>query len=261
MTGSACHHPSEDRLIDLATHLADAREREDALEIVRMCPECEAHFKEVCRRLETVRLGPRPRIEDGRISLVGRPARAIHGPSRTMVAMALGAAAAVTLAVLLLWGPGGRSPSDGLDYWLPTDSERMLFRSGSPPGTAHAKFSEAIEAYTRHDTRRVVDLLAHEPMDEIAERPMKLLLASALVWEGRNAEAKRRVEELQVERIPVPYRDRARWVLLTALERSGDREEARKILEELAAGSGPFSEQARRRLTADAQQPRPPEAP
>jgi hypothetical protein len=56
------------------------------------------------------------------------------------------------------------------------------------------------------------------------------------------------LEGIGVETMPLPDRDRALWILMTALARSGDREGAQRILQRLASGDGELSDRARSAL-------------
>lgn len=239
MTRASPGHVSDDRLIDLAQRLLNPPESDGVLAHVRVCPECETRFREVCREAEILRLGPLP-VAGGETA-----ARPASGRRRALWAVAAAAVAAVAL-LLALELRGRRPVADGLDYWLPTEYERILVRSGGQPA-GDARFSQAIEAYRLRDTQRVAELLQQSSMPE-AHDPLKLVLASALVWERRYEEAKVLLDGLDIYSLPMPWRDRANWILLTALRRKGDSTRAEGILRELASRPGEFRERARRAL-------------
>jgi hypothetical protein len=78
-----------------------------------------------------------------------------------------------------------------------------------------------------------------------------MILASALVWQGRNAEARDLLIRWNVDLLPPPTRDRARWILFTARKRLGEDEAASAIARQLAIRPGEFQERAKRALTHD----------
>src|SRR5262249_38496574 len=141
------------------------------------------------------------------------------GRRRLAWAAAGASAAAVLLVTGLLWTfrttrPGGGGgpvvarpgldlpltphpgSGDGRDYWLPIESERTPVRSGG--GADDPALQEAVRAYGRHDSRRVVELLEGRPISDY----LKVMLASSLVWERRHAEARKLLESLDIETLP-----------------------------------------------------------
>src|SRR6267142_2399283 len=162
-------HPSGDRLIDLAAHLLEPFERAAILDHLRLCAECERRFLEVWRQSERLEL----RAASLRRVETDRPGRG--GKRRAMWAAA---AAVLLVALIALEFLPTTIKSDGLDYWLPIDSERLLLRSARPARPDETRFAEAIDAYERHDVERVVRLLDGRPIPREFE-PMTLFLASA----------------------------------------------------------------------------------
>ena len=160
-----------------------------------------------------------------------------------MGAAAAGVALVALLAVYQTSRPG---PDDGLDYWLPLDSERLLLRSAPGPEET-ARFLDAIEAYGRHDVARVIDRLGSQPIPQTYE-PLKLVLASALIWDRRYEQAGSVLSALDIDTLPQPARDRARWMLYTVLRRTGREGDASAVARGLASAPGEFSERARAQL-------------
>jgi hypothetical protein len=227
-------HPGADRLIDLAAHLLDPPGRAAVLDHLRLCPQCEERFLDVWRQWERLELraAPRRRLETH--------VRKRSGNRRAIWA----AAAAAVLLVSLIVTELPRTPgNDGLDYWLPIESERLLLRSAPPDGRDETRFAEALEAYERHDAERVLRLLDGRPIPrEFA--PMTLFLASALVATGRHESARRQLEKFQIHTLPQPARDRALWILYVALRRGGRAGEARDIARLLRDSGGEFTDRA-----------------
>ncbi|MGH9869337.1 MAG: hypothetical protein ACREAA_14390 [Candidatus Polarisedimenticolia bacterium] len=239
-------HPTDDLLIDLSLRLLETGGSDSVLDHVRACHGCENRFRELCREQELLRLRPRPTMASGRLTAPmdtgGEDGTASEG-SRLF---AWGAGAAFAAVVLLLSIELMlRQAGDPLDYWLPVEAESVVFRSENLFGAK--RFSEALDAYGRQDARQVVELLEASPLpDESDYDPLKLVLASALVRERRYAEARALLEKLDIETLPLPARDRARWILLTALWRSGDLAAAEPIRRELASRQNEFTERASR---------------
>jgi hypothetical protein len=228
-------HVTDDRLIDLSAGLLDEGGRAHLLQHLKECPECEDRFLEVARhaaRLETTSAPPQTRA--------GLSAR------RLPLWFGMAAAAAIVLlgASVLLRRP----VADGLDVWLPLEAEESMARDAVEPGadpTAEAgRAHDAVEAYRRRDAANVVAALDGAPLAKRYE-PVNLLLASALLSEGRHEEARALLQRLDTLTMPQPWRDRGRWLLYVALRRGGRADEAQAILRELGAKSGEIGDRAR----------------
>jgi hypothetical protein len=232
-------HLSEDALVDLVAGLDDDASRASRLRHLERCVPCERRLLVAWRDAERSR---------GQL-----PARLVSGwgweapvPARRRVVPAVVAAAVVAAVLIAIpWNRGSRTAVT-LEAWLPVDSEPTVLRSVDPSGDA--VYGEALAAYARHDARRVVALLEGRPIPP-AHEPMTLLLASALVIEGRPADARARLEAMDVPTLPQPARDRARWTLAAALLGEGRAREARGQLLRLAE-SPEFSGRAREALAA-----------
>ena len=120
-----------------------------------------------------------------------------------------------------------------------------MLRSGSA-GAESGPLIEAVEAYARHDTARVVDLLTNRDLSS-QHTPLRLYLASALVWQGRNTEALDLLTRLEIQNLPQPHRDRGRWILYIAQKRAGEEAAANAIARDLTSRPGEFAERARAR--------------
>ena len=228
-------HPPDDRWIDLARGLLDPQSRLTALAHLRACSACESRFREVCREAELLDLGPLP-------SVLRAPRRWTR---RRALWIATAAAAALLLVALFrLAGPGD---SAELDYRLPVQSEPLLLRS-LPDAEGTASLLAAVEAYRHDDFRHVLRLLEGRALDGELDF-LNLFYASALVWTGRPRDAESVLNRLSIDTLPHPYRDRARRVLYVALRREGRDTDAEELVRRLAAGSGEFTEWARRELT------------
>ena len=243
-------HASDDRLTDLAMRLLERDEANRTLAHVRVCADCENRFREICRESEILLARSGPAV----VPLEMRNGAQPHGGEQEAArvrrrAIWGGVAAAAAIVLVAAVVVGLRRDDGAIDYWLPVDRENVVARSEAPAG-ANALVAEVIEAYRLRDTGRVVALLHERPIPD-GNDPLKLVLASALVWEDRPIEARTLLEELDIDTLPLPARDRARWILLMAHRKDGDRSSAETILRDLASRPGEFSERARRQLTAD----------
>lgn len=243
-------HPGEDRLVDLAAGLLDPEAREALLGHLRGCASCEARLLEIYRGSE--RLATRAALSmtvSWRTPAVLGAARegapAIAVPARIpRRAVWIGAAATAALVAAIAVFPRwlDRHRDDGLDYWMPLESEAVMIRSAEVPVDA-APFRAAVDAYAARDARRVIALLDGREIPRAYE-PLNLLLASALVWEGRNPEARALLDRLDILTLPEPARDRSRYLLAVALWREGRTGEAKAIARDLASGAGDLRERA-----------------
>lgn len=242
MNATAGIHLSDDHLIDLECGLLESSARDAAVQHLRQCPACERRFMEVHAGAQ--RLSPRRRPTPAEKATPALHLAVPPGPSGRWRARLLVTASGIILVGLIATYELSRRPrADGLDYWLPLDSERLLLRSAPAPEEA-GRYLQAVEAYDRHDVRQVIRLLGTGPIPQAYE-PLNLVLASALIWDGRYDEARNVLERLDVDTLPQPARDRARWMLFIALRRAGRTEEAASVVQVLAASPGEFSERAR----------------
>jgi hypothetical protein len=242
MTSVEAPHLPDGRLIDLESGLLDPASRARAMEHLRTCAACEARLREAHGDAERLALRPAPRLGmgSGTTPSVARPARP---PARPLLWAA--AAAALLVAAAVPWVLR-RGLDDGLDYWLPGDANVLLARSAVPLED-DALYREAIAAYDRRDVAQVIALLDSRAIPpEYA--PLNLLLASALEREGRHARARAVLERLDVETLPQPARDQARWILYVSLRRDGRDGEARQVALDLARGEGTLARRARAAL-------------
>ena len=222
-------HLSDDRLIDLAAGLVAADERRELLAHVASCAPCEARFRATCAEAERARL---PR-EAARIR-----------PRWTWAAAGIAAALLATAFLIpLLRAPASPEPAA---YWLPVEAEAVDLRA-APADRDAALFAEAAAAYRAHDAARVVALLRGRTIPE-SQDPLKLLYASALVKTGAHEEARATLEDLQIDTLPQPFRDRAKWLMVGALRAGSHDADAAPLIRDLAGREGEFAGAARRLL-------------
>jgi hypothetical protein len=213
-------HPGDDRLIDLAASLLSPPVRSETLRHLEACPACEHRFRSIGREAERARLR--------------------RTAPRWFLPWRFAAIASSLLLVAVSVGLGMRwtARRDAAPYWFPVDRETVVLRAGAPDASS-AIFQEAVEAYRRHDPSRAVALLHDREIPESLD-PVKIMLASAYTHTREFAKAEAILEELRIETVPQPDRDRASWILYTALVGNGKTAEARAVAESLAAHPGEF---------------------
>jgi hypothetical protein len=221
-------HPGDDRLIDLAASLLPPPVASETLRHLEACAACEGRFRSIGREAERARLRPpAPRW-------FSRGLFAAIAASLLLIA--------VSVALWTRWTSG----HDAAEYWFPVDRETVVLRAGAPDAGS-AIFQDAVEAYRRHDPSRAVTLLRDREIPESLD-PLKIMLASAYTHTREFAKAEATLEDLRIETLPQPDRDRASWILYTALIGNGKTAEARAVLESLAARPGEFAGPARRAI-------------
>jgi len=232
-------HLSADQLLDLVQGLLSGPERDGMLRHLKSCRACEERFRSAGREVQILR------IRAARVATTP-PLPAIDRARPLWKRWTLAACAAV-LILATSWTliRNSSRQRDDLDYWLPVVGEEVVLRS-KPAGAESGPLLAAVEAYGRHDTARVVELLANRDLSQYA--PLHLILASALVWQGRNTEARDLLIRWDVPLLPQPHRDRARWILYVARKRAGEETEAEAIARDLTSRPGEFAERARRAL-------------
>jgi hypothetical protein len=100
-----------------------------------------------------------------------------------------------------------------------------------------------------------VDLLRSAKAQDGLEDLRRLYLAGALYSSGKPMDAASTLESLDVDTLPQPWKDEARWLLILSLEAAGSRDAALPILERLARTEGEFGARARARLERRAESP------
>jgi len=224
-------HVGDETLLDLVHGFLEGGTRRSVLEHVRSCPACAARFRETVQARERARIAAAP----------------VAPASGTRMVLTWTAAAAAVLAVvsfLALWRRGPEIPAD----WLPTATTEVFLRdvtACSDQGEA----LRAVEAYRAHDAAAVVALLDGRELPAACD-PVKLLLASALVHQGRAASALEVLDDLTVQTLPQPARDRALWTQAAALDQVRRRRDADGVLRDLAARPGHYRDRATELLAA-----------
>jgi hypothetical protein len=240
-------HLSADQLLDLVQGLLSGPERAGLLRHLKSCRACEERFRSAGRevqllKIRAARVATTPALPA--IDRAGPLWKRWSGPRIAAAALAAGAAVLIVATSWTLLRNTSRQRDD-LDYWLPVVGEEVMLRS-RPAAAESGPLLEAVEAYGRHDSARVVELLANRDLSQYA--PLRLILASALVWQGRNTEARDLLIRWEVHLLPQPHRDRARWILYVARKRAGEETEAEAIARDLTSRPGEFAERARRAL-------------
>jgi hypothetical protein len=240
-------HVSEDRLIDLLNGLAPEQDARESLVHVRGCALCENHLRMLVRERESLRARPAPRYVGGEIMLPrydvvpGRLGVLRSRRARWIGAASIAAAAVVVFLATYLFQP---STSDAVDYWMPTPLRDVSMDMPGPP----TPLSMAMDAYEEHDPARALALLENVGQDRNETDAMlrRLYQASALVNDDRPEEARQILDDLDVTRLPEPWRGRAGWVQYITLRKTAEDSRADQVLEELTQEPGEIGEMARK---------------
>lgn len=231
-------HVSEDRMIDIVYGLVEGGERTQLLGHITECTECEARFRVVAGGREQALARPAPRIRNGRIRIPGRGG--LHKRSLGGVALV----AVFALAVILPFALRQAVPHVPEPYWLPVEDAQMLLRT--QPQDIPEGYRDGLEAYR---TRNVE--LARELLDRPygltggPETRRLLYLASAHLHADAPHDAVAIIEQMPLEALPAPWRQRAQWMLYSALVATGDHDGAKDVLQELVRDPGEFEAEVR----------------
>jgi len=221
----ALGHVGDETLFDLAHRLLEKAQAQAVMEHLRSCPACESRFRETVRERERARIAAEAGAPAG-----GR--KAIVGWSAAV------AAVLAAVSVLALWRPAPPIAAD----WLPAGTAEVFLRDVTPCSD-QKDVVRAVEAYRARDAAAVVALLEGKDLPAACD-PVKLLLASALVHQGKDASALEVLDLLKVQSLPQPARDRALWTQAAALDHVGRHGEAKDVLHDLAARPGEFQDRA-----------------
>ncbi|MGH9869859.1 MAG: hypothetical protein ACREAA_17070 [Candidatus Polarisedimenticolia bacterium] len=224
-------HLAEDALIDLLHGLLPAGEAESMLGHMRSCSACEERFRMAARDNERARAVGAPLM---------RPANGASRRRWKVAGVAAGILMGALLAVLLRDRPAVEP------YWLPVEEDQVSLRSldtDEPP----RELLSALDAYKERDARRALEWLERAPVSSSYRGVRDVYLASALVNDGRNAEAGRVLRGLGLETMPQPWRSRARWLLYLVMKEDND-PGAPALLNQLADDPDVVGEWARREL-------------
>jgi hypothetical protein len=227
-------HLTEDEIMDLLqSDSGRAAEDDELLQHLRRCDLCERTFAERAGRMERLRAGPIPRWEPGRgfvLDASPPPRERARAPSvaRRIVAWVPIAAAAAVLAMIVV--PSLRGPRDSTPsrpYWMPVDGDLLALRSSGDPNLDD--LGSALDAYRAGDAANAARLLEAVTVETELDELRRIYLASALVLSGQPARAAEVLAGIDLDTVPMPWRDRAWFTLHKAYAALGRRDEARAI--------------------------------
>lgn len=223
-------HPHDDRLIDLAHGLCHTSHRKNLLKHLHSCAACEERFRKIV-------------AEHERLAAEGLPPFLAKGRQKSAwfskKGVRWGAAAAAVVLVFLLLAPltSLRKTTVTGHYWMPIDAEETLLRVGTTEVDREV-FLKALAAYRSHSADEVVALLAGKTIPPEFDS-LKLLMASALLNSGKPHQASEILLGLNLDTMPLPWRDRGKLILAEAFIREGKKEEARLLYESLKNSTDP----------------------
>ena len=243
-------HLADDVLLDLAHGLLRGEALQGALDHVHACPSCEHRLQEWQGEVERARAGA------AHASHRLRTVSPRRGSARWMWTAAAAAVAAILVLVVMV-GREGKPEPEPPRYWLDLGDASALHRIQPHPDEA-AAVKAALEAHRRQDPGGVLRALEGAQLSGWLA-PVKLVEANALAYEGRYEEAVTALDVADVESLPQPIRDRARWLLYVSLTGSGRHDRAHALLEGLASRPGEFADQARSTLRQRPTSTKPPQ--
>jgi len=244
-------HLSDDLCHDIVLGLVAQSDARRAAQHAMQCAPCESLLLRAATELETLRSRGTPQRQSDGIFAHATPSahdrRHDTAPRRRPVLTRRwfwALAAGLVLAVLLTWRTGLRH-GESTAYWLPVETDGLQPRSESHGDTG---FDTALQAYQQHDTQRALPLLQATLPDEGRDLLRRIYLASALVHTGSADQGLQVLQDLDVETLPQPWRDRCLWIQIDALEAVGRMQEAQVLMRQLADSPGEFRALARQRL-------------
>lgn len=238
-------HIDEDLIIDLVAGLVQGRERDRLLDHIGACRSCEECLIAAGGDWEAIRSNPAPEgwRERGRDPVLpgledpGR--RVIRRMIRLSIPLSLAAAILVLVVTRI-----PKSPAENPTFWIPATGEILKLR-GAHSTDADSTFWLGLNAYERHDVRtataRLKDAKASGGMEDLR----RLHLASLLVNSGQGREAMDILTALEIEFLPLPWREDAGWIEYLALVELGQYGEADRRLAEMATWPGRIGQMAR----------------
>lgn len=239
-------HVDDDFLLDLANGLIADDVSETRVLHLRECPSCDDRFREQVRLRERVRAAGVPSSSMSSPTPEAGEARAARwsGTWRAATLAATLAAAAVLVLVVLVPFFRKSATPDVPDYWLPLDRGEVSLRSSSPSDPV-SELRLALQTYAGGDAAGALDRLDRANVPESYRSLRDLFRASSLLLLGRSAQARETLEQMPIWGMPEPWRDRANWLLYTALTRTGEPDKARTILVSLVGVPGDVGDLAR----------------
>lgn len=250
----AMDHLDDDVCTDVAAGLVAPAKLKLILSHVDACPECERRLMAAAGDREFIR--SKAEAEGwagahGNASVSSRQAPAQSARSVTRLLrnprFALPLALAAGLLIFFLARPSDVPPrADLAPYWIPATGELLKLRSAHP-SDADSLFWAGLGAYERHDTAHALALLEASRAGGGLDDLRALHLASLLINAGRAGETLKLLKELEIDTLPMPWREDASWMEYLALIRLRRTDEAAARLKLMATWPGRVGDLARGR--------------
>lgn len=230
-------------MIDLLNGLIADEDARGLLAHLKACADCEQRFVRLARHHETLRSRPFPRLSsEGRIARRAKERRA----SRRWLLSAVGLAA-VLVAVFAVVVPRMVPPADNGAYWMPAEDDERTIRAREEVVELR-RLAEGVEAYRNRDLDRAtaaLESIEFGRLQQEFESIRRLYLASAYVNEKRYQAAVDVLPAREMVRLPMPWRQRARWVAYLANRGAGNTDAAARLLDTLVDAEGDIGKRAR----------------
>lgn len=244
-------HITDDEFLDLVSGFLEGPARERVIAHASSCARCDARFLEISATHERGLARAAQVLVDAAEAPRANP---FWRPSLALVAAA--GVIVVATAVFLARpqpAPSSRAARAPDPVWLPSAVLEGDRRSGGE-ALAESLVIEGVKAYDRRDLVEAERLLRTPLPRGGSEWMRRLYLASALVEQGRDAEALPLLDTIHADLLPEPWNAEWGWTFFVALERQGLHARADSVLETLVKLEGDVGDRAR--AERDARHPR-----
>lgn len=243
-------HLNDDLCMEIVAGLVPRDARALLLAHADACPACEARLMLVAGDWESIRSRTDAQARAGGSGeaasspmALQRPGRGVFRGSRILLPLAL---VAGLLVLILVRAPRPARLDEGPAYWLPATGELLKLR-GAHSGEADSAFWSGLDAYEAHDFRKATTLLEASRAEGGLGDLRRLHLASLHVNTGGAAATLSLLKQIDMESLPMPWRDEAHWMEYLALVRLGHAAEAAERLDRMAQWPGRIGDLARER--------------
>ncbi|RKZ13677.1 hypothetical protein DRQ53_06415 [bacterium] len=191
-----------DRAVDFSLGLLSDAEQRELLEEARSDPEFEAILQEQCAARESGRATGVPGANQQE-ARSGHSRRRFLARPRRIAAMA--ALVAASVALLLVFRP---QPDADL-YWLPMDGALTTPRAAE---SLQDDWRAGVQLYATHELDAAIEVLENADAQGATAQLRDIYLASALLNDGRTAEAAEVLRRVDLASLPHPWRGYAQEI-------------------------------------------------
>jgi hypothetical protein len=234
-------HVGEDRCLDLVQDLLDPADRSIALDHMQECSACEQRFQVVAA--SHARALSAAAALRGRAPVTGAPLR-LRPRTRPWLLAAAGVVALLGVARFARQSPTESLVAIGPSVRLPPAHLRGAIRD-LQVSDADTMIAAGLRAYNRGDYTGARRRLETATISGRLETVRRIYLGSTLFELGDAADAVLLLRDLDLTRVPEPWKSETQWTLALALESCGHAAAADSILTLLSRQHNPAGERAR----------------